>query len=56
LKGLAFFQQALIKERIESLDYEAAKTDVRGFLVDPRTVDVWSPEFFREMTNKIKFV
>ena len=36
----------MLKDRFNSIDFELAKTDVLRFLRDPRTLGVWSQEFF----------
>ena len=36
----------LMKEKIENLDVDAAKEDIRRFLRSPREIDGWSKDFF----------
>lgn len=45
----------LIIKKVESFDIEAAKKDVQGFLPDIRELDVWSPDFFKSIVNRVKF-
>ena len=47
------FREALI-QRIEGLDIEKAKADVRPFLRDPRQIEGWSNELFREIVSRIR--
>ena len=35
--------QRLLHQRIETLDIEQARTDVRPFLRDARALEIWSP-------------
>ncbi|RLE21470.1 MAG: nucleotidyl transferase AbiEii/AbiGii toxin family protein [Acidobacteria bacterium] len=42
----------MLKARINSLDIDAARTDVERFLVDRSTVSVWSREFFLAVAEK----
>lgn len=44
----------LVRKKATSLNLEAARQDVRAFLVDPRAIDVWSPEFFADIAARIK--
>jgi len=46
----------LFKEKIESIDWEQAKNDVRTFLNDPKVLDIWSREFFLDLIVHLKFV
>ncbi|MDC7226181.1 MAG: nucleotidyl transferase AbiEii/AbiGii toxin family protein [Spirochaetales bacterium] len=43
----------LLKERINTVDFEAAKQDVRPFINDPREIEIWSPEYFLHVMNNI---
>ena len=45
--------RSLLGQRIEDLDIVAARSDVARFLVDPTTVRVWSPDFFRAVARRI---
>lgn len=44
----------LIKNRINEVDFDAAKQDVVGFLQDKSSVELWSAEFFIELTERLK--
>jgi len=48
--------RALFTRRIHSLDLDAARADVRGFLADPRALDVWSIDFFDDVVKRIRLV
>lgn len=48
------FQEQLLS-KIEALDIERAKEDVRPFLKDKRELDLWSTDFFRHIASKIEF-
>lgn len=39
----------LLEERFMSVDYDLAKSDVRPFLRDTRTIDLWSADFFIQL-------
>ncbi|HOP46409.1 MAG TPA: nucleotidyl transferase AbiEii/AbiGii toxin family protein [Desulfobacteraceae bacterium] len=50
----------IIDQRIDSVDFEAAKADVLPFVPQARDLDVWSRDYFRhvlknmQFTNKVK--
>lgn len=48
--------KALLNERFESLDIEQAKQDVLPFIKDKIKLDLWSKEFFIEITKKLQSV
>lgn len=37
---------SMLKEKIQSIDWESAKADMRSFISDPQRLDIWSPQFF----------
>jgi len=45
-----------LQERIKTVNFHNAAGDVRNFLKDPLSLDVWSEEFFRVVCEKIKTV
>lgn len=48
--------KALLSERFENLDIEQAKQDVLPFIKDKTKLDLWSKEFFIEITEKLQSV
>ena len=46
--------QGMISDTVENVDLDAAKDEVRRFLVDPRAIDVWSRDFFRDVAVRIR--
>ena len=44
----------LLAEKINSIDFEAAKKDVINFVKDKSAIKIWSPEFFHELTRRLK--
>lgn len=46
--------QALLHERIERVDFEQAKADVRPFLRDVGGLELWGTGYFRDLVGKIK--
>jgi predicted nucleotidyltransferase component of viral defense system len=43
----------LICERSETLDIDLAKDDVFRFIDDPRSIEVWSPQFFQQIAQQM---
>ncbi len=46
----------LIKERIETVDFDKARADVEPFLKSYHDLSVWSTDFFTEVGNRIELI
>lgn len=46
----------LLQKRVDTLDIELAKQDVRRFIYDEKELDIWSKEFFSRLIQMIKFI
>lgn len=46
--------KSLLNERFENLNFEQAKADVLPFVRDKSKLDLWSEEFFKEITKNLK--
>ncbi len=44
----------LLTQRLEEVDIEAMKADVRPFLRNPKDIDFWNKEFFLDAFSKLK--
>ena len=44
----------LLRQAVDQLDVGRAQEDVMRFVRDPRTIDVWSRDFFREVVQRIE--
>ena len=44
----------LLRQAVDQLDVGRAQDDVVRFVRDPRTIDVWSRDFFREVVQRIE--
>lgn len=44
-----------LTQRIERLDIESAKNDVRRFITDARVLDIWSRDYFIQLANRVRF-
>lgn len=47
--------QRLLQERIDGVDMAQAMADVRPFLRDARALDIWSPRYFRDLSDKLVY-
>ena len=45
---------ALLKNKIQQIDWESAKADVRTFIADPERLKIWSPQFFSDIIEHLK--
>ena len=43
----------MLRERFEMINYEQAKQDVLPFIADPNKLDLWSEEFFVDITKNL---
>ena len=50
----ASFVQELLVARLESVDLEALKADVRPFLKNVNDIEFWSKEFFLDVFQKLQ--
>lgn len=48
--------KSLLNERFENLNIEQAKQDVLPFVKDKTKLDIWSVEFFKEITKTLKAI
>ncbi len=48
--------RSMIAQRIESVDFAAARADVAAFIADPRDLDVWSKEYFQHVLGNLQFL
>jgi len=44
----------MLCERFDNIDFEGAKQDVLPFIKNPSVMDVWSSDFFKEITKNLK--
>lgn len=46
--------KSMLNERFESLNYNSVKEDVLPFIRDKSKLDLWSKDFFREITKRLE--
>lgn len=46
----------ILKEKIDTLDVQNAKVDIKRFIKDDKVLDIWSKDYFRLLADKIQFV
>ena len=44
----------MLCERFDLIDYEMAKEDVKDFIKDKASLDIWSSNFFKAITQALK--
>lgn len=44
----------MLQERFEAIDFEQAKQDILPFIVNPDKLDLWSKDFFMDITNNLQ--
>ena len=42
-----------LKERLRSTDMSQVKADVRDFIIEPRELDIWSNDYFLQLSDMI---
>ena len=43
----------MLDRRFDSLDLESAKEDAKGFLFDDSCLDLWCPQYFKDLAREI---
>jgi hypothetical protein len=43
-----------LRDAIQALDVSQARQDVRPFIRDPKTLDIWSADFFMSLVDRIE--
>lgn len=44
----------ILKQHFDTIDYNKAKEDVLPFIKNPSQLDIWSAEFFKQITDNLK--
>jgi len=45
----------LLKDKIETVSFDGIREDIVRFIPDESILDIWSPAYFRDLVNKLKF-
>jgi hypothetical protein len=45
----------LLQTRIKALDMASARQDVARFIKDPKALDIWSQDYFLQLTTLMRF-
>jgi hypothetical protein len=48
--------QALLAERINTLDVDNARLDIERFVVDAKLLEIWSQSYFHELVQRIQLM
>ena len=44
----------MLNERFDSIDFKQARRDVEPFIKDTSVLDIWSSDFFRQITENLE--
>lgn len=44
----------ILVARFDSIDYASAREDVRNFISDKASLDIWCPDFFKQITSNLR--
>jgi len=47
--------RVLLENKIDQVDWKAAKEDVAAFITDQAQLELWSPDFFKQITTRMIF-
>ena len=45
--------KTLLNDRFDKIDYKLAKQDVLPFVKNPVSLDIWSADFFKQITTRL---
>lgn len=43
----------MLEEKIHSIDWESAKADIRSFIIEPKQIEIWSPQYFLDLIQHL---
>lgn len=46
----------LLAQRIDQINMERAKDDIKRFIKDPKVLDIWSPSYFHKLVEQLKII
>ncbi|SIO50412.1 nucleotidyl transferase AbiEii/AbiGii toxin family protein [Chitinophaga niabensis] len=46
----------LLKAKIDAVNFDMVKADIRRFIPDPRVLDIWGATYFHELVKKMKII
>jgi len=46
----------LFQRRIDQIDWNQAVSDVQPFVRDPRSLEMWSPDLFRDASKRLRYI
>jgi hypothetical protein len=44
----------MLNAKIQSIDWESAKAEMRSFISDPHKLEIWSPQFFSALIDHLQ--
>jgi predicted nucleotidyltransferase component of viral defense system len=46
---------SLLKKKIDDVSFDRIREDIIKFIPDPRLLDIWSPKYFHDIANHLKY-
>ena len=46
----------ILRERFDKIDFSQARKDVEPFIRDTSVLDIWSTEFFKQITDELRAI
>jgi hypothetical protein len=43
----------MLRTKIQGINWESAKADMRSFIADPERLEIWSPQFFSDLIEHL---
>lgn len=43
----------MVRAKIQTIDWDSAKADIRTFITDPESLEIWSPRFFSDLIDHL---
>jgi len=45
----------LLKEKIDTVSFDRIREDIIRFIPDEKVLDIWGPQYFKDLVDKIQF-
>lgn len=46
---------ALLQNKIQSVSFNRIREDIVRFIPDEKVIDIWSPQYFNDLVQKVKY-
>jgi len=52
---MVYKKRVLLENKIAAVSFSSIKEDIRRFIKDDDILEIWSPEYFTQLVDKMKF-